>query len=536
MLSLLLLPLLLFLHPLTKPCLIPFLLCHVDLPLLLLDLLHVPVLFLLLLLQLQRLEAIFHPLISLHSSLAIAVTRSFALVMSSLSTSVDQLQMSPSIGLLLAICSISYSPTASLLMIPLLVSSCGIQQRDQGKIVSEVQHSFSEWSPKRKVMVAHNLTRLFWPWMISLTLLNTCMNCTVDSLALASWCVGPFCCSLAESLLPMVMSSKIPWISVKDCFAGESFLVCKCSLWIRPFERRISVYLAHSRDEIKLKVSSSPIICCSLSLSNVCAVFFSLSVHQITPGGDSIKLKMDQRSYELLTHIDQLSLDDFDANFNSLESTVIGLCVGTNGDPQLANKLVNFKTRVTQEVARRAAANQNYDAQLNQARTHKNAEEARLIVQSIVKKYYQGTELTTFNKIDKLITLANGVRGQFVLSELRLNTNQLARARDVEAMEGTRRIIHFLVTPSFISSPSAVKSFCSGKELPSLDDVEEVGRKVECSVRFVFLACMFVHSLTFLCLCPLLLHSHSVSTSILFASWFEATRRALHFWRGFRKM
>ena len=210
-----------------------------------------------------------------------------------------------------------------------------------------------------------------------------------------------FWCSLPVSLLPVVVSSKILWISVKDCFAGEWSLVCKCSPWIRSLERRISACHVHSLDEIRAEGFQFPhhFVDVSFSLSNfraaVC-VSFSSSNHSEwrfdqTQNGSALLI-------ELLDPHRPASAWWFWSQLWFSEDTVIGLRVGANGDPQLANKLVSF-SRLDYTRGRPSGREPELWSQLNSARAHKNAEGARLIVQNIVD---EGTELTTFNKIDKL--------------------------------------------------------------------------------------------------------------------------------------
>ena len=59
--------------------------------------------------------------------------------------------------------------------------------------------------------------------------------------------------------------------------------------------------------------------------------------------------------YKILDTLDEISLENFGANFSKIESLIIALNMGKDGNIPLKNQLVLMKRRLAQELSKKSA-------------------------------------------------------------------------------------------------------------------------------------------------------------------------------------
>jgi hypothetical protein len=156
-----------------------------------------------------------------------------------------------------------------------------------------------------------------------------------------------------------------------------------------------------------------------------------VTTHNPSTNESSQVFRVTTADYILLGQIDTISLDTFEAQYKTITDAILSLTIGTTGSPELANRLITLKRRLTAEFA----AKQTPDMSLTDALDANAANSSTvLIAQNIVDKYYDGGEAKTINsKLDYIINLAQGGSQSYSVSQFNIAAHDRAPvARVVE--------------------------------------------------------------------------------------------------------
>jgi hypothetical protein len=144
-------------------------------------------------------------------------------------------------------------------------------------------------------------------------------------------------------------------------------------------------------------------------------------------------MQYTQEDYKVLDSLEEISLENFEAKYTSIEQLIIAINMGRDGNPELHSQLVAMKTRLVKELSKKLGKKMNYSEKVRLMLQENRVEDALGMVTNMAEKYFEesGTgDLET--KINYLISLCGDMRGQYSLGEIKSNKMKTA----VVAVEG----------------------------------------------------------------------------------------------------
>jgi len=148
-------------------------------------------------------------------------------------------------------------------------------------------------------------------------------------------------------------------------------------------------------------------------------------------------LQINAKDYALLDQIDSLSYDNFLENYDRIHTLLVASTMGKVGNQSYKDMLVRAKNKMTQEIISRS-----YKPELDtldNSLTTGDGESAIDDAQSLINEYYNGNnDINIFaSKIDRLINLANGMKGVFGIQEFDsgFNTHSYNTASTIAAVD-----------------------------------------------------------------------------------------------------
>eukprot|EP00475_Leptophrys_vorax_P032537 TRINITY_DN5031_c0_g1_i1.p1 TRINITY_DN5031_c0_g1~~TRINITY_DN5031_c0_g1_i1.p1 ORF type:complete len:841 (-),score=220.30 TRINITY_DN5031_c0_g1_i1:2410-4932(-) len=137
---------------------------------------------------------------------------------------------------------------------------------------------------------------------------------------------------------------------------------------------------------------------------------------------------------KILEQFDSIStVDKFIEVSNVLERIVIAKTMGTNGNVELRNKLLEMKQRIVKNTAKEEGKSKNWSRRLaNALSDEKNTEEALYVAQEMVTSYFS-QDVEWSKKLSAMISMTEGaIRDAFGQSAI---SNRLDRANQIEISE-----------------------------------------------------------------------------------------------------
>jgi hypothetical protein len=152
-------------------------------------------------------------------------------------------------------------------------------------------------------------------------------------------------------------------------------------------------------------------------------------------GADPLKTVMQytQEDYKVLDSLEEISLDNFEAKYSSIEQLIIGINMGREGNPELKNQLVAMKTRLVKELSKKLGKKMNYSEKVRQMLQEQRVDAALEMVTNMAENYFKESGTGELEqKINYLISLCGDLRGQYSVGQIK--SNKMATA--VQAVEG----------------------------------------------------------------------------------------------------
>lgn len=137
--------------------------------------------------------------------------------------------------------------------------------------------------------------------------------------------------------------------------------------------------------------------------------------------------------YKILDTLDDITLENFEANFDKIEGLIIALNMGKEGNIPLKNQLVVMKNRLVKELSKQKAKTGEVDINV-EMRAHLEKgdfEGAMEIAKKITKEYFSDSMTTDLEKnISHLINLCGDLRGKYNINQIK--SNKMATAQDAK--------------------------------------------------------------------------------------------------------
>ena len=125
--------------------------------------------------------------------------------------------------------------------------------------------------------------------------------------------------------------------------------------------------------------------------------------------------------YKVLDELEEISLESFEAKYETIEQLVIAVNMGKESNPQLKNQLVSTKTRLVKELSKKLGKKS--DSEMIRAQLEgQNFGAAMELVKAMGQKYFEEAADNSLEKrLNYLISLCGDMRGKYSLGEIKSN-------------------------------------------------------------------------------------------------------------------
>lgn len=144
-------------------------------------------------------------------------------------------------------------------------------------------------------------------------------------------------------------------------------------------------------------------------------------------------MQYTQEDYKVLDSLEEISLENFETKYTSIEQLIIAINMGREGNPELKNQLVAMKTRLVKELSKKLGKKMSYSEKIREMLREQRVQDALGMVENMAKSYFEESGTGELEqKINYLISLCGDLRGQYSVGEIK--SNKMATA--VKAVEG----------------------------------------------------------------------------------------------------
>ena len=134
--------------------------------------------------------------------------------------------------------------------------------------------------------------------------------------------------------------------------------------------------------------------------------------------------------YKILDTLDEITLENFGANYEKIEALIIALNMGKDGNIPLKNQLVLMKRRLVQELSKRSGK-KDINILLREHLENGRLEEAIAYSKELSENYMkENITLELEKNINHLINLCGDLRGKYDLNAIK--SNKMANASEAE--------------------------------------------------------------------------------------------------------
>lgn len=147
------------------------------------------------------------------------------------------------------------------------------------------------------------------------------------------------------------------------------------------------------------------------------------------------KISLTKKDFEILENIENMTLDNFDTQYNLIESLIIAKNMGKTGDENLKNKILQMKKRLFHELSNKLS-NGNQSMNIRSLLEKNDIKTALDEIKKITDDYF-GESITNIldKKINYLISLCGNLQGKYNIDEIKSNRIKLAEnVKEVETI------------------------------------------------------------------------------------------------------
>jgi hypothetical protein len=135
--------------------------------------------------------------------------------------------------------------------------------------------------------------------------------------------------------------------------------------------------------------------------------------------------------YKILDTLDEISLENFQERYETIEGLIIALNMGKDGNIPLKNQLVMMKTRLVKELSKQKGQGFDINTEMRVSLEEGNFDGAIKLAEKITKEYFSDSMTTDLEKqISHLINLCGDLRGKYNINEIK--SNKMAYAKDAK--------------------------------------------------------------------------------------------------------
>jgi hypothetical protein len=130
----------------------------------------------------------------------------------------------------------------------------------------------------------------------------------------------------------------------------------------------------------------------------------------------------------VIDNLDEISLDNFEAKYDTIEQLIIALNMGKDGNLPLKNQLVALKTRLVKELSKRLGKKEDFSTKVRNFLEAQDVNGALEMVANMAVKYFEASGTSDLEgKIAHLISLCGDMRGQYNVDQIK--SNKMATAQ-----------------------------------------------------------------------------------------------------------
>lgn len=126
--------------------------------------------------------------------------------------------------------------------------------------------------------------------------------------------------------------------------------------------------------------------------------------------------------YKVLDTLDEISLDNFEAKYDTIEQLIIALNMGKDGNLPLKNQLVALKIRLVKELSKKLGKNEDFSSKVRNFLEAQDINGGLEMIANMSVKYFEVSGSSDLEgKIAHLISLCGDMRGQYSVDQIKSN-------------------------------------------------------------------------------------------------------------------
>lgn len=125
--------------------------------------------------------------------------------------------------------------------------------------------------------------------------------------------------------------------------------------------------------------------------------------------------------YKILDSLEDISLDNFESQYEKIEQLIIAQNMGKDGNLPLKNQLVSLKTRLVKELSKKLGKG-DFSSKLRAKLEVQDLTESLDMIKNMATRYFEESGTGDLEKkISYLISLCGDMRGQYNLGQIKSN-------------------------------------------------------------------------------------------------------------------
>lgn len=133
--------------------------------------------------------------------------------------------------------------------------------------------------------------------------------------------------------------------------------------------------------------------------------------------------------FKILDTLEEITLETLEEKYDLIESLIIALNMGKDGNIPLKNQIVMMKNRLVKEISKKMNGGIDYSEQIRHHLEEKDFNSAIEVARSMCTAYFgDSMTLDIEKKISHLINLCGDLRGKYSINEIK--SNKMATAKD----------------------------------------------------------------------------------------------------------
>lgn len=161
------------------------------------------------------------------------------------------------------------------------------------------------------------------------------------------------------------------------------------------------------------------------NLSVTCAFTRYGESRVFSKGGDKplrTVMQYTKEDFKILEEFAEISLENFQANFEKIEQLIIAKNMGRNSNPEMKDQLVHMKARLIREYSKEQGKKEPISNMIRKALRNNDQETAFDLARKMANSYFTDETITDLEKkLTSLIALCGDLRGQYSLGQIRSN-------------------------------------------------------------------------------------------------------------------